>query len=111
MRTVAEDHLVGHAEQQQPAGDLEGGDADPELAQEPVSDQRDHHQDRRRNQRRAQRDGAFGLVGHASGRGEESRRKAHGIDHEQQRHEGRQGEVDHVSVGSLDAGTMAGGLT
>ena len=76
-------------------GDLEGGDADPELAQQPVSDQRDHHQDRGRDQWRAQRDRAFGRVGHAPGGRDEGRREANRIDNQQQRHEGGQGEVEH----------------
>ena len=38
-------------------------------------------------------------------------READRIDHQQQRHEGGQGEVEHVSAWSSDAGTMASGQT
>ena len=77
MRAIAEDHLIGRAEQQQPAGNLEDGMPIPELVQQSVFEQRNHHQNPSRD------------YGGRSG----------------------QGEAEHVSPGSRNAGTMAGGLT
>lgn len=45
-RAIAEDHLIGRAEQQQPAGNLEDGMPIPEVVQQSASEQRDHHQNR-----------------------------------------------------------------
>ena len=51
-----EHHLEGDREQQQPAGDAEGGQRDAELPQQPVADQRRADQDRAGDQAGAQRD-------------------------------------------------------
>ncbi|WP_373569380.1 MULTISPECIES: hypothetical protein [unclassified Bradyrhizobium] len=77
MRAIAEDHLIGRAEQQQPAGNLEDGMPIPELVQHRFPSS------------------AITTKIEAAISGGRS-----GL-----------GEAEHVSPGSRNAGTMAGGLT
>jgi uncharacterized membrane protein len=85
----AEHHIRGDREQQQPAGDAKRRQRDRELVQEPAPDQRRAGQNGDGNEAGPKRDPRACCDRHALRHGEEGRRQADRVDHDQQRHQGR----------------------
>jgi hypothetical protein len=90
----AEHHFRRDREQQQAAGDAERRQRNRQRAQQPVADQRAAGKDRHRDQAGAQRHGAACAVRQAVGDGDEGRHQAERIDHDEQRDQGGDEELD-----------------
>ncbi len=69
-----EDHLESDPEEQQPAGDLEGRQADAEKGEKPLSPDSEEGEDRKGDQGRLQGDSAPLGASHPVGQGNEDRR-------------------------------------
>jgi hypothetical protein len=89
-----EHHFEGDGEQQKPARDAERRQRDAKLSQQPVADQRGAEQDRTADQASAQCDLPPDARRQPVGQADEHRREPNRIEHDKQRHQGGDDEVE-----------------
>ena len=90
----AEHHLKRDREQQQPAGDAEGGQRNAERAKQDIAEERGADQDCAGDEACAHGDIAACAARQALGDREEGRRESNRIDHHKQCHKRRYGEIE-----------------